>query len=313
MPVFISHSFKDEAIYSAICLALDGARLDRWDPKSMSAGNSLAGQLRDAILSCEVCVFLATRSSIESRWCLAEVGAFWGSGKTVVIFLADPDLTDAVLPPQFEGNLMARNAYELIQAIKAATENRTVTDTNEIEFFGNSSEFGAESEWVKLLNDTKDTLDIMGVALLSWRQTSSFRDIVLQKAEAGCKVRILMMHLDNPVLRLLASDFEMLKVNLPQNDAFFDEIARRNSNVEVRQISKGLLHFFLTRTDQCAVIIQFLASQMWGKGPLWKCARNSGYYAAATQEFETLWKMNGPAGRKTKGVAVRNKNAKPSG
>ena len=265
MPTFISHSFKDEAIYSAICLALDGAHVDRWDPATMSAGDSLAGQLRKAILDCEVCIFIATRSSIESPWCLAEIGAFWGSGKTVLVFLADPDLTDSILPPQFKGNLMARNANELIKATKNAMESRKVKDAIDIQFFENSSEFGVESEWLKLLHDTKDCFDILGVALTSWRQTSNFRDIVIRKAEEGCKTRILTMHLDNPILPLLASDFEMLRVNIPQNYDFFKKIARDNSNVEVRQIRNNLLHFFMTRTDQYAVVIQFLASQMWGR------------------------------------------------
>jgi len=300
MPAFISHSFKDEAIYSAICLALDGAHVDRWDPTTMSPGDSLAGQLRKAILDCEVCIFLATRSSIASPWCLAEVGAFWGSGKMVIIFLADPDLTDSILPPQFKGNLMATNAYELIRATKIALESHKEKAANDMKFFETSSEFGTESEWLKLLHDTNDCLDIMGVALLSWRKTANFKNIVLQKAQNGCKVRILMMHLQNPVLQLLASDFEMLRVNIPQNYEFFEEIARENSNVEVRQLKKGLLHFFMTRSDQHAVILQFLASQMWGKGPLWKCARDSGLYAVATQEFETLWKTSGAITRKQK-------------
>jgi hypothetical protein len=293
MPAFISHSFKDEAIYSAICLALDGAHVNRWDPKTMSPGDSLADQLRQAILDCELCIFLATRSAIASPWCLAEVGAFWGSGKTVLVFLADPELTDSILPPQFKGNLMVKNAYELIRAATIAMENRKVTGGDDIKFFETSGKFGGESEWLRLLHDTKDCFDIMGVALLSWRQTSNFEDILLQKAKDGCKVRVLIMHLDNPVLPLLASDFEMLRVNIPQNHDYFTKIAQESGNIEVRQLRKGLMHFFMTRTDQYAVIIQFLASQLWGRGPLWKCATTSGFYEVAKQEFEALWKISG--------------------
>jgi hypothetical protein len=116
MPTFISHSFKDEAVYSAVCLALDAARIDRWNPAKLSAGLSLADQLRKAIEVCTACIFIATRRSIESPWCLAEIGAFWGAGKRVILFLADPDLTDSVLPPQFKGNFMANTAIDMISA-----------------------------------------------------------------------------------------------------------------------------------------------------------------------------------------------------
>jgi hypothetical protein len=293
MPAFISHSSKDEALYSTICLALDGAQIERWDPASMTPGKPLSDQLRTAILSCEVCIFLATRSSIESPWCLAEIGAFWGSRRTVLIFVADPDLTDSVLPPQFKGNLMVRNASELIRAVKLASQTPSTDQGDKMQFFQTSGEFGTESEWFKLLQLTQGNFDIMGVALLSWRQTPGFAEIALKKAEEGCRIRILMMHLDNPILPLLASDFPMLQVNIPQNYAYFQELAQRQTRIEVRRIRDGLLHFFLTRTDQYAVVLQFLASQMWGRGPLWKCARDSAFYKIATAEFETLWDRSG--------------------
>lgn len=122
MPTFISHKFEDVAIYSAICLALDAGGVERWDPAKMTRGDSLADQLRDAIRECEVCIFLATRRSIDSAWCLAELGAFWGAGKRVLLFMADPDLTDAMLPPQFKGDLKVASAQELIDSVKATTE-----------------------------------------------------------------------------------------------------------------------------------------------------------------------------------------------
>lgn len=127
MPVFISHSAEDKAIYSTLCLAFDGSRIERWDHTKMTPGASLSDQLRNAILECEICVFIATRRSIESPWCLAEIGAFWGSGKTVLVFLTDASLTDSVLPPQFKGNLMVNDAGELIGAVGSAIEKSSIS------------------------------------------------------------------------------------------------------------------------------------------------------------------------------------------
>src|SRR5262245_38831037 len=105
MLAFVSHAQEDSAIYSALCLALNGAGIGRWDPSTLSPGESLAEQLREAIRKCHVCVFVATRQSIVSRWCLAELGAFWGAGKRILLFKGDSRLTDDDLPPQFKGNL----------------------------------------------------------------------------------------------------------------------------------------------------------------------------------------------------------------
>ena len=116
--IFVSHSDKDEAAYSNFCLALDGSSVNRWDPQTMAVGSSLADQLREAIRTCDACVFLATKRSVESKWCMAELGAFWGAGKHVIVFLTDPEITEAQLPVQFQGNLWSRDARRVLEDIK---------------------------------------------------------------------------------------------------------------------------------------------------------------------------------------------------
>ncbi len=123
-PVFISHSHEDEAAYSVLCLALDSSGVSRWDVSQLSLGQSLAEGLRSAIEQCSMCIFLATSRSIESKWCLAELGAFWGSGKRVVIYVADPTVDESKLPPQFLGNLRTTDANRLIHSISGTDKDR---------------------------------------------------------------------------------------------------------------------------------------------------------------------------------------------
>ena len=129
MPVFISHSQIDQPSYSSLCLALDGANVARWDPTELSAGESLADQLRRAIVQCEVCIFLATAQSLDSRWCLAELGAFWGAGKKVIIYFADPKLNESEIPPQFHGTLWTKDAKQLLSSVKGIM-NKAGVDAN---------------------------------------------------------------------------------------------------------------------------------------------------------------------------------------
>jgi len=118
MKIFISHSQQDQAAYSNFCFILDRSGVGRWDPKTMAAGQSLADQLREAIRICDACVFLATKQSVMSKWCMAELGAFWGAGKQVIIFLTDPEVDESQIPAQFKGNLYTPEVGRVLEAIQ---------------------------------------------------------------------------------------------------------------------------------------------------------------------------------------------------
>ena len=98
------------------------------DVSKLSLGKTLAEGLRVAIEECQVCIFLATARSLESRWCLCGAGAFWGQEK-VFIYLADPEINESDLPPQFRGNLWTVDAMQLVEAVKE-TDTGPVRKTN---------------------------------------------------------------------------------------------------------------------------------------------------------------------------------------
>jgi hypothetical protein len=118
--IFISYSLKDEAPFSSLCIALESANLPYWKQK-LKAGTSLKDQLRDAISKCDVCIFIATRSSVTSQWCLNEIGAFWGAGKRIILFSANPDIENK-LPPLFKGDYWTCDAREVINQVREELE-----------------------------------------------------------------------------------------------------------------------------------------------------------------------------------------------
>ena len=118
MAAFISHSQKDGATFSVLCAGLKGQGVEVWDPDSMGAGGSLRDQLREAITNSDVCIFLATQRSVESAWCMAEVGAFWGADKHVIVYMADPAIDETQLPPQLKGDLWTNNFDRLVRDVK---------------------------------------------------------------------------------------------------------------------------------------------------------------------------------------------------
>lgn len=149
MTVFISHSSEDKALYSALALAIDSHGLSRWDVRHMTEGRPLADQLREAVRGARQCVFLATTNSVGSLWCLAEVGAFWGAGKPVIVFLGEPELTEDKLPPQLRGTLYTYDAERLVRALKE-NHSHHATDSDSVRsvpIFSNVPPDPIESEW----------------------------------------------------------------------------------------------------------------------------------------------------------------------
>jgi hypothetical protein len=162
-----------------------------------------------------------------------------------------------------------------------------------LEYFESSEDYSGK-DWSKLLQDTTQEFDLMGTALYGWRKAANFREIAVQKAKEGCKIRILLMHPDNPLLPFVSADVLVQANNIRQNFAYFSEMARESENIEVRQLLNGTPYFFMTRSDQYGVVVQYLASQKWGTGPLFRCDRESKLYNVYRDEFDTLWDSSAP-------------------
>lgn len=118
MKVFISHAFEDSAAFDNVIWAFKNEQIEYWDPTSIRSGALLSDQLRE-IISSSICVFIATRRSVASTWCSAELGAFWGAGKKILIYLADPELSESVLPPRFRGHFLEQRIPRLVEHVRA--------------------------------------------------------------------------------------------------------------------------------------------------------------------------------------------------
>jgi hypothetical protein len=122
MQIFVSYDFADKAHFENITDALEDAGLDYWKTGETRSGEQLAKQLQDAISRAALCIFIATRNSVSSSWCGAELGAFWGTKKRVLIFLADESLAETDLPRQFQGHFLQRRIKSIVKDCKQYLE-----------------------------------------------------------------------------------------------------------------------------------------------------------------------------------------------
>jgi len=93
MTAFVSHSFENKPEFENVTDALELRGVAFWNPAEIRPGDSLREQLKAAVERCSLCIFIATRQSVDSSWCGAELGAFWGAGKPIIVYLAEASLT----------------------------------------------------------------------------------------------------------------------------------------------------------------------------------------------------------------------------
>ncbi len=115
---FISHSFENRPEFENVTDALNLRGVTFWNPAEIRAGSSLREQLRAAVERCELCIFIATRSSVDSSWCGAELGAFWGAGKPIIVYLAEASLKDDELPQIVQGDVWERRIAKIADRAK---------------------------------------------------------------------------------------------------------------------------------------------------------------------------------------------------
>lgn len=114
LAVFISHSFEDKPEFENIGDALGQAGVPYWNPDKVKPGSSLRDQLRQAVENCCVCIFIATHRAVKSSWCGAELGAFWGAGKPVIVYRADSSLQEDELPPMVQGDVWEKRISRVV-------------------------------------------------------------------------------------------------------------------------------------------------------------------------------------------------------
>jgi CheY-like chemotaxis protein len=127
MTAFISHSFENKPEFENVTDALQLRGVEFWNPAEIRSGASLREQLHAAVERCELCIFIATRQSVESSWCGAELGAFWGAGKPILVYLAEASLKKDELPQIVQGDVWERRISKIGDRAKEITAQASIT------------------------------------------------------------------------------------------------------------------------------------------------------------------------------------------
>jgi hypothetical protein len=160
--------------------------------------------------------------------------------------------------------------------------------------------YGTSDRWLDLLREATANFDLGGITMRWWMKNPASRASFLPKAESGCKVRILIMHEDNPMLRQYVNQQVtpggLVQVAGEIRAAFsqFSELSLAHPNIEVRQIRAGSIQQQLNRNDDRMIVVPMLYSRSLGHSPMMECPAQSVFYRAMLEEFDLLWRLNSP-------------------
>jgi hypothetical protein len=71
--------------------------------------------------------------------------------------------------------------------------------------------------------------------------------------------------------------------------SYFRSLAKAYRKIQYRQLRDIMPNLSLTLTDQKAVVVLYLRSVRWDRGPLFLCKPEEKFYGVLAYEFEALW------------------------
>jgi hypothetical protein len=175
-----------------------------------------------------------------------------------------------------------------------------LTARDNFTFFRRARDWGSSRAWDGLLEEAESAFEVMGIGLSGWGSAHA-RETMLEKAAAGCSIRVMVVDADNAALphsineELEDEGIDLLRRRIAGMYEVFETLAQQSENIQVRTITTGCPHMQVARTDRSAVCIPYMYSDQPGNSPLIRCNADHELYKAVAQEFESLWRANAPA------------------
>lgn len=115
--VFVSYpgETSDQMILLTSYLKEQGIQSLWLDINEIHAGENIAQRLVEGIRESACCILILNKFSLSSTWCMAEVGAFWGAEKPIIIYTTEPRCD---VPPYLNGLKYASGSSDVVEACK---------------------------------------------------------------------------------------------------------------------------------------------------------------------------------------------------
>lgn len=190
--VFISYPSKSRGEMSLLAGHLEKRKIASiWrDDERIKPGDIISEELKIGCRESDCCVLVLTEHTEESKWCMQEVGAFWGANKPIIVYRTKPELRG---PDLFADRRMANSLEEVAEAV-AGLPPSTIPLVKEV--FGSARAGRLMSLLGSLAGQAKRRIILIGTGLQILGEPQ-FTQRILGRAAAG-KCKVLEVYLGDP-------------------------------------------------------------------------------------------------------------------
>ncbi len=214
MKAFISYSFLDQSKFDDLVKTLGVEDVAYWNSEEIAAGQPLRDKLREAVTKCAACVFLATENSINSGWCLAEAGAFWGAGKPVIVYVQDDAIGEEDLPKQLQGDKWTPHVREVVKALKLYLSEAAQAEAARRSPFADYNRDSMALYALKTKGLREATSDVWLIGATMHHTLSNIQNLIVEKIVAGMDLNVLVADPLGAEFELTAHSFGQEKEDL---------------------------------------------------------------------------------------------------
>jgi len=161
--------------------------------------------------------------------------------------------------------------------------------------YAKAEDFGSSDRWVETLLEAETKFDLLGISINRWIKPSGIKDLFVNKAKAGCQVRILIMSPDNPSLGSMLNEKDhqgnlaITKKDIQTTTDFFKSVTQDQVPLQIRHIQTACPHQNILVNDFHTVVVPYLYSNATFLSPLFDYPAESELYTVFASEFEALW------------------------
>jgi hypothetical protein len=166
-----------------------------------------------------------------------------------------------------------------------------------LEIYDDLRSFGGDERWFEMITETKTSFAAAGISMSRWVR-KQYRSLLMEKARAGCAIRILVMDVDNPSFPTMINDedgagnIERIQFANKGIQKAMEEMSQSNPAIEFKTIKNCSLHQQIILTDTRAVIRPHLFSRSTSELPILRIEKPSRLFDTFAAEFEMLWRRN---------------------
>ena len=125
--IFLSYPSQSKNIAELLKVYLKSKGIESiwFDREEIIASQNIQERLKEGIKDAACCVFLLSEDSVKSTWCMAEVGAFWGADKPIIIYPVMPECNE--IPILLNGLKKANENEDVYRSCKEIIDKTPIT------------------------------------------------------------------------------------------------------------------------------------------------------------------------------------------